>query len=224
MGFIVDSKTLAIVNPLVLKRKNELKSIQKLKLHGNNYLYAKKYLMFLDIEPDDILGIINPNEYFIPHIRQLSLILLEYSEFKKSSQANILSTAKVYNFDCIKNHKKLIDSFIEIYQTYEAPLLVAHNGHNFDFIILESYIQRYASKEHTTINFSKFDTFIEIYKHKQRGNTIPSMSNSDLFKFYINSTDPLLLDTHTAEADTKMLIRWYKCYTLYSFSSDIVFA
>lgn len=210
MGFQVDAKSFNIEKFLLLKKPDDVKAISTLCI-SNTINFSSEYLMFIDIEPTDILGVVNKTSYYIPFIRELSLLLIKKSTFLTVGSDEIINHAKIYTFLNIYNNKKLILDFLGIYNQYNKPNIFAHNGCNFDFIIIKGYIYRYLDKlYHSIVKEMIFvDTFIVALKEKLDKSI--TLSNSNLFRYYINSTDTLLQDTHTAEADVKMLCRWFKC-------------
>lgn len=210
MGFQVNIKSFNIEKFLLTQKPDTLKNISTLNM-SNFINFSSEYLMFIDIEPTDILGVVNGTSYYIPFIRELSLLLIKKSTFLTVNSDDILNHVKIYTFLNIPNNKKLILNFLEIYNQYNKPNIFAHNGCNFDFIIIRGYIHRYLDKVHYSIikEMIFIDTFIAAVKEKLDKSIC--LSNSNLFIHYINSTDILLQDTHTAEADVKMLCRWFKC-------------
>ncbi|QLI62449.1 HgNV_068 [Dikerogammarus haemobaphes nudivirus] len=219
MSFSINFKTYTIVKPIILDNlNNQLKSI---KLNFSKYIQNSlqiiansSNLMFLDIEPTSKLGILpgDNTTYYIPHIRELALVLISTTDFIESNQTNILEKIKIYTFLDIKNYNTLMNTFLEIYNQWNAPTLVAHNGNNFDFIILKAHCHRYLPTEKTKkLKFKFIDTLIDCFKAKYSGILkIQTLTNSNLFKHYINSSDELLSKLHTAEADTLLLLKWYK--------------
>lgn len=209
-GFTVNRKTFKVENPILPEKPPNFKKLQTLDMQ-NRVSFKSEYLMFIDIEPTDILGVVG-TAYYVPFIKELSILVIKTTVFQTIENSNLWSNVKIHTFMDIKNHKKLIYKFIELYKFYNKPTIFAHNGCNFDFIIIKGYINRYMDEnEISLINEMYFvDTFINTLKLKLEG--VVSLSNLNLFKYYINDTDDILKYIHTAEADVKILCRWFQVF------------
>lgn len=207
MGFVVNPIDFTIISPLIMKRDFEVADVTK-SIPPNTTLTTTDTLMFFDIEPTDIIGIRSDQNLYVPHIKELSMFTISIQDFNRATDENIISKCTIHTVKNITNHQKLINTFLKIYRECNSPVLLAHNGHRFDFLILQAYIKRYTTFE---VTFRYYDTLQAVYQSNLR---ISSRTNSSLFKRLINSTDDNLVRIHTAEADVHLLVRWFRNFTM----------
>lgn len=171
--------------------------------------------MILDIETYDIIGICYNGDIYIPHIREISFIII------KPNDLNVVFQQEIKNF---KTYNEIIDALFEVLEKFNYPTIIAHNGSNFDFPIINAHIQRYGTKENIK-NIQKlkyydsFTTLKEKYYDCSELKTIidsknynKKFSNTSMFKTFQDSYKEelhLLNFAHTSLADCKMLLYWF---------------
>lgn len=182
-----------------------------------------EYLCFLDIESDNILGAnkLNPKQEYIPAIVQLSMVLCKYEHFKDLNPIikymNDESIIKIMDFKDTTSNLEYIEEFLKIIIKYNYPLVISHNGCNFDFRILLSNIIRFQEHYPTKYNYLDiflnlkfFDTLVAIRLHNKE--TI-NLKNGTLFKYYAffgqyKKVITFVENSHNSVYDTLMLLLW----------------
>ena len=200
----------------VKEKSKILKKSYKKYFHRKYASYTGKYLMFLDIETDGILGDMGTSD-FIPNIKQLACILYKTKDFFENPSVDKFTCYECKN---LNSHSGYIINFLKLYTYYDNPCLIAHNGCGFDFKIIIAHIKRYIPKDLlylkeicNTLRF--FDTYVAIQVLLRRQNpqkwSKQSLKNTSLFmKYCINYTQhSYLVDlTHQALPDCKMTLLW----------------
>lgn len=216
MGFIINSDTNEIITPLIVSRESkECINIKSKHVTQTHNLNASKYLMFFDIEPDDCLVQSETGQHnmFIPNIREFSCILITYHDFIHNKID--FKKLEYHEYTTISNHRDTIYDFVNLYKKYNYPVIVSHNGHNFDFILIMAHIRRYLTAENQKIiqKLKFYDTFLSV-RYKKKEKKLGSLSNSGLFMNLNQYTEysDLVRYAHTSLADCKMLMCWFQVF------------
>uniref|UniRef100_A0AAU8GCF6 Uncharacterized protein n=1 Tax=Faxonius propinquus nudivirus TaxID=3139431 RepID=A0AAU8GCF6_9VIRU len=230
MGFIISEDLKTIIKPVTTNfDKSKVIKIPFTTIHHSIYqnlhiwYNLKEYLLFVDIEPEHILGYIienNKKNLYIPNIRELTIIIIKKINFLKN-KLNINDDGEIYEFKNLNTHKEYISNFLDIYKTYEQPTIIAHNGMKFDFIIIQAYIVRYMNTL-DTLYFKQFqflDSWViisnirnKLPKDSHIKEKLKQLKNGTLFiEFSHNYQDQknLINYKHTATGDCKLLMYWF---------------
>nr|WOZ57651.1 hypothetical protein MmNV_58 [Menippe mercenaria nudivirus] len=209
MGFIFNFTSNEVINPLQAATHRNIRFQGPNIFSKNKSLHNLNNVLIFDMEPfhETISNSSTPGHYFIPNIREFSYIYIP-DDFP-TGVANV-DIENNYKCECIKtthSFKRTIKKFCEIYERYNYPTLIAHNGNNFDFLILIASIYRYTTYGATFVSKMKFfDSYALIKKRNfiHRGNIDMFLKYLHLYKDYTY----LQYEQHTSLADCKMLLLW----------------
>ncbi|UBZ25561.1 hypothetical protein CcNV_076 [Crangon crangon nudivirus] len=171
--------------------------------------------IFCDIEPSSIIGRMENGSIFIPCIRELACCAVPATVYLDTAMTmdDVFLQADVTVLKDLTTHYEYIQQFLKICQRYPNPIIVAHNGHNFDFIILKAYATRYLENSTDREYIYKLDTFDTYWFSRKTVPKINPQTNSSLFWHYIDEypqCSEYRHNVHTAEYDTRMLMCWFK--------------
>ncbi|UHB41812.1 hypothetical protein MrNuV_ORF089 [Macrobrachium rosenbergii nudivirus] len=204
MGFIFDFDTCTVTEHVYML-DHGLKPFTRFNITTfDNFNYKLNTLdnvMFFDMEVDGLLrSQINTTNTYIPNIREWSYL---YAPTLQS--IDITQTVTYYT----KNYTDTIKTFWEVYNKLNHPILLAHNGNNFDFLILIAHTYRYLENAEKLIqNLKCYDTYTYIKNKSPFG----SKSNSALFIKYLckyPNYENLQYKAHNSKEDTQMLALWF---------------
>ena len=172
-----------------------------------------RYLLFLDLETNSLFGKISSNYLNVPTIIEYAIII--YDRVTDSVVKTIIKEQG--SLQCLKDYVVSIWEDIKNAETqYPSLGLIAHNGFNFDFVILR-YLAVYFNipYNNNTLLFDSYDIA------KSRITVISNFRNTTLFERYASDLPigpldvkkeeaiNLMKNAHTAHADTKMMMLWF---------------
>lgn len=95
---------------------------------------------------------------------ELVSFLVKENRFKKIDQEleelTGIKTEEVLNFG--KSPKVIYSIMMNLIKSYNIEAIIAHNGHNFDFPMLEMFFERYGFDSEPYDNLLKIDTLLDI--------------------------------------------------------------
>lgn len=140
------------------------------------------FYVLLDLETVGLFS-----DTYVPRISELAFMVID-SDLKPLCTENYITT-----------HKKNITSFYNYCKDLKGNVaLVAHNGYNFDFLILKLWIGYYWDDYDFIERFTLIDTYLNLKKRK-----INKRSLSDWYTNVFNMDIPEL--RHHALIDVKMI-------------------
>lgn len=167
-------------------------------------------MIFFDCEPQYIIGSVEGiSGIFIPHFREWSFVHLTAGY----SIDDVFDESNIYTYKNIKNYETCIDTFCTLYEMLNYPCIVAHNGKQFDFILIIAHIKRYGTKQEILEKLTFFDTFEYA---KRNYTTFRSLTNTSLFlnfrQYYEDRID-IVDKLHNSKEDAQMMA-CYMCFTI----------
>lgn len=164
-----------------------------------------EYLMFLDIEPEDIIGCLPHRQMFIPNIREIAFIIIPTSDFLATPTTTDLLKINIYEYKQLNTHRTYIELFNKLYAEYKKPLIISHNGYAFDFIILKAYETRYLNAN-PTLKF--FDSYRYVRATKIRAQNFKNITLYVQYnEYYVKHQQ---LQPHTAKDDATITMLWLR--------------
>ena len=210
MGFMINFKTFEITEYVKLvtaelSHTAKPRSTCVLKLVNLNTL---RNVIFFDLEVDDIIRYQESTDtVYIPNIREWSFL---YSENYNSVK---IAPECLYYHKTTTDYATTIHKFWECYAKVGAPTIIAHNGCNFDFLILIAHSYRYRVHPAAFLdNVKWFDSYVMV---KEKLNFPIRKSNGALFERYLQFYPQhrnLLIKAHNATEDCLMLALWFSAY------------
>lgn len=175
----------------------------------NNYgVNTLNNVIVFDLEPDGIIynSSTNPDEIFVPNIKEWSFVHIP--NFKSGPIDITNKVCHITNY----SYADTINVFCKEYKRLNYPVIMAHNGNRFDFLVLIASVYRYLhNAEDIVKRFTYFDTYLHIKKLKYN-----KKSNLDMFLRHVycyKSYANLQYKQHNSLEDCQMLTLWFSVIT-----------
>ncbi|UBZ25659.1 hypothetical protein QKT26_gp69 [Carcinus maenas nudivirus] len=209
MGFIFDFKTNTVTQPIVFH--NSFDKLVDPKIFKQNVNICNvNNIIFFDLEPDDIVGQFCYRQLFIPNIREFSMI--HVTKFLPTTSTAIMdeNNTNTYCYSTNVSYSDTINHFCFLYKKLDYPVIVAHNGFKFDFLLLIAHIYRYVKNPEEIVHRMKFyDSFVTVRSKYDK------LKNIDLFMKFEDKYSQygyLKHKQHKSKEDSQMLALWFNEY------------
>lgn len=138
-----------------------------------------------------------------PHASDARVLMIS-TTFKNR---NGTKTRKLFSFDDFDNDREMFDVFSKHVRTYDPDVLVAHNGHSFDW----NYLSIQASKLGTSLDIGRDDSSLslDIYKSKFRKDQLQFI---EYYRPRVHGRD--IIDTMFLAIKYDNIMKKYESYAL----------
>lgn len=212
MGFIFEFGSKNVLTFVQLAPRDKQKKMFKYPniFYENENINNLHNIMFFDLESDGIVYNTNPankNEVFIPNIREWSFVHLSGNfPYRQDDLMNAEKTIHML-YKTHYSYADTINAFWYWYQKLNYPVIIAHNGRKFDFLLLIANVYRYLpNAEEIVLHFKFFDSYVFV-----KDLNIVDCSNVKLFLKYLSKYkkyENLQYQQHQSLPDCQMMALW----------------